>query len=231
MPSLGPMILVVGSLLLLALLCWATYQSGRIMQEQPPDTNLLLSTPETVVRLVLIGVCLALGLVSGLGTSRFGWQGTDVLLGLVEGAAVGLVVQTILNVSTRRMIGIFGKDIYSPVVVRNILPKDRRQAVLVSLAFIPAVLMEELLFRSLLVGGLSVFFNPWLLAVIWSMLFGTMHLPQGGFGMIATSVVGFALSAAFIFTGSLLAPLAAHYVINLLQLHDAAQHRDWLESY
>ena len=106
-----------------------------------------------------------------------------------------------------------------------ILPKNRREAVLVALAFVPAVLMEEMLFRSLLVGGFSLYFNPWILGMLWSMVFGAMHLPQGSFGMIATSLIGFVLAGAFILSGTLLVPLAAHYVVNMLQLLDAHRHR------
>ncbi len=229
--TLGNLTLVGGSLLLLALLSWATYQSSQLLQEVPPEVNLLLSPPENVARFVLIAICAGLGWFGDVDLGRLGWRAANPLLLILQGALLGLAVQLLLSWITRRAVERLGKDVYSPVVVRNILPKNRQEAVLVALAFLPAALMEEMLFRSLLLGGFSVFFNPWLLAILWAMIFGAMHIPQGSLGMIATSVVGFVLSGAFILSGSLLAPLAAHYVINVLQIWDASRHREWLEAY
>lgn len=231
MLTLGNMILVAGSLFLLAFISWATYQSGRLLQESPPDFNLLLSLPENGLRLLLVGACLVLGLLGDVGPARLGWQAPQPLLLLGQGLLLGWAMQWCLSQAVRRAVALLGKDVYSPLVLRNILPKNRQEAVLVALAFIPAVLMEELLFRSLLLGGFSIFFNPWLLAVTLSMLFGFLHLAQGGLAMVATSLVGFVLSGSFLLSGSLLVPFTAHYVINLLQLWDAHVHRDWLEGY
>jgi membrane protease YdiL (CAAX protease family) len=219
--------------LLLAFLSWSTYQSGRILQENPPDTNLLLSTPENVARFVLIGLCIGLGLASDVDLTRLGWTLADPWGSLLRGALLGTAIQIPLNWLTRLVVRRFGasRDIYSPVVMRLILPKTRSQAVLVALAFLPAVFMEELLFRSLLVGGFSLLFNPWILGLLWAMVFGAMHLPQGSVGMIATSFIGFILAGAFIVSGGLLVPFAAHYVINILQLWDADRHKDWLNAF
>jgi membrane protease YdiL (CAAX protease family) len=65
----------------------------------------------------------------------------------------------------------------------------------------------------------------------WAMVFGAMHLPQGSVGMIATSFIGFILAGAFIVSGGLLVPVAAHYCINILQLWDADRHKEWLKSF
>jgi membrane protease YdiL (CAAX protease family) len=231
--SIGYLTMAIGSLLLLAFLSWSTYQSGRILQENPPDTNLLLSTPENVARFVLIGLCIGLGLASDLDLTRLGWTLADSWGSLLRGAILGVCIQIPLSWVTRVVVRRFGagRDIYSPVVMRLILPKTRGQAALVALAFLPAVLMEELLFRSLLVGGFSLLFNPWILGLLWAMVFGAMHLPQGSVGMIATSFIGFILAGAFIVSGGLLVPIAAHYVINILQLWDADRHKEWLKSF
>lgn len=230
-PTAGSLFMVIGSLALLAFLSWATYQSGKILRDNPPDFNLLLAPGENVARAVIIVLCLGIGLGSGMDPVRLGWTVTDPLGALTGGVALGLAVQLPLSWLTRIAVDRLGKDIYSPVVVRLVLPRDRREAMLTVAAFLPAVLMEELLFRSLLVGGFSVFINPWILALVWSMAFGAMHLPQGSWGMMATSVIGFVLGGAFIMTGGLLAPIVAHYAINVLQVWDADRHRRWLEEY
>jgi membrane protease YdiL (CAAX protease family) len=231
--STGYLTLSAGALLLVTFLSWSTYQSGKILKDHPPDTNLLLSTPENVARFVLIGLCIGLGLASDLDLTRLGWTLADPLGSLFKGAILGVAVQLPLSWLTRAVVSRLGAsaDIYSPVVVRLILPKTRHEAVMVALAFLPAVVMEELLFRSLLVGGFSVLFNPWILALVWAMVFGSMHLPQGSLGMIATSFIGFILGAAFIVSGGLLAPVAAHYVINILQVWDADRHKEWLKAF
>ena len=78
---------------------------------------------------------------------------------------------------------------------------------------------EELLFRGALVGALSVGFgvSPWALAVVSSVAFGTAHSAQGGAGVLLATLLGFALAGVFVLTGSLLAAVTAHYVVNTLE--------------
>jgi membrane protease YdiL (CAAX protease family) len=78
---------------------------------------------------------------------------------------------------------------------------------------------EELLFRGVLVGALSVGFgvSPWLLAVGSSVAFALGHGAQGRAGVVVTGVLGFGLAAAFVVTGSLLAVVVAHYLVNALE--------------
>jgi uncharacterized protein len=58
-----------------------------------------------------------------------------------------------------------------------------------------------------------------------------MHSPQGALGMILAAAVGAALSGLFLWSGSLLPPLLAHYLINVLQLLRAREEWQWLEEY
>lgn len=78
---------------------------------------------------------------------------------------------------------------------------------------------EELLFRGALVGALSAGFgvSPWALAAASSVAFGTAHSAQGGVGVLLATLLGFALAAVFVLTGSLLAAILAHYVVNVLE--------------
>jgi membrane protease YdiL (CAAX protease family) len=79
--------------------------------------------------------------------------------------------------------------------------------------------VEELLFRGALVGALAVGFSisPWLLAVLSSIAFGLGHGLQGPGGVLVTGVLGFALAAAFLLTGSLWVVIIAHYLVNALE--------------
>ncbi len=78
---------------------------------------------------------------------------------------------------------------------------------------------EELLFRGALIGVLHAGFgwSPWLLAAASSMAFALGHGAQGPIGIIVTGLLGFVLAAGFILTGSLLAVVVAHYLVNAVE--------------
>ena len=56
-----------------------------------------------------------------------------------------------------------------------------------------------------------------LLLLLWplALLFGALHRPQGGWGVVGTTLAAFALALLFLLTGGIWAPLAAHYVMNV----------------
>ena len=78
---------------------------------------------------------------------------------------------------------------------------------------------EEFLFRAALIGAVAAGYgvSPWLLAVLSSAAFALGHGAQGGAGIVVTGALGLLLAAAFVLTGSLLAVIVAHYVINALE--------------
>ena len=222
---------VFGSLALTAALGWATYQSGRLLRSVPVTENLLLAPTENVVKGALVLVCVGLGLLSGVPFQQLGWTLANGWQNIGLGIIAGLLTQLTANWLTTLAIDRFGKDIYSPVVMKNIMPRTRAEWILVPAALLLAVILEELLFRSLLLGALSQAFPVLLLAVVFSAIFGLMHTPQGKLGVIITAALGFWLSLLFIWSGSLLLPLTTHYTINFLQLLKAQDKREWLDEY
>jgi membrane protease YdiL (CAAX protease family) len=88
---------------------------------------------------------------------------------------------------------------------------------------------EELLFRGVLVGALSMGFglSPWLLAALSSVAFALGHGAQGPAGVLVTGLLGFVLAAAFVVTGSLLVVVVAHYLVNALEfvVHEGLDRR------
>jgi len=182
------------------------------------DLNLLLLPAENLLRVGLVLTCLILGWASGLPRQQFGWVSYAPLADVAIGLGAGLAIQVSLNTLTNWAMRRFGPGIYSPVVLLSILPRTRGEWAPVLLALFPAVLVEELLFRSLLLGGLGLFFPAWALVVGTALLFGWMHSPQGQLGMIMTAAVSVLLAALFLWRGSLLPPLIAHYAVNVLQL-------------
>jgi membrane protease YdiL (CAAX protease family) len=221
----------VAIILLTLLLAIVTYQSNLLLKRIQPEFNMLLSVPENLLRIGLVGVCLFLAWLSGLSRQQLGLVVVNPLWHIGVGLVAGLLMQVGANVMMVWGIKKFGRQVYSPVVVRNILPRRPTEWVLVPLAFIPAVLMEELLFRPLWIDV----FNPimWLsvLVVGTSFVFGLMHLPQGILGATLAGGVNILLSLLFVWTGSFLAPLVAHYAINISQVILAHFQRDWLDEY
>lgn len=224
-------VFILGSLLLLAALAWVTYQSGKLLRALPLTENLLLAPLENAVKAAIIAVCAGLAAISGLPPAQFGWTATHPAADLGTAILFAVTVQVSVNALTRWAIRRFGKAVYSPVVMLNIFPRTRRDWLLVPLAMGLAVLLEEVLFRSLLLGGLSAWVPAPLLVAALGVVFGAMHSPQGSLGMAVAAAVGIALSLLFLWSGSLLAPFVAHYLINLLQLVRAREEWRWLQEY
>lgn len=221
-------VFVVGTLTLTGFIAWATHRSAKMLQQVEVDFNLLLLPIENLLRLGLVVVCLALGWISGLPREQFGWVSYAPLADIAIGLGVGVAVQIPLNTLTNWAIGRFGSQIYSPVVIRSVLPRTRGEWAPVLPALFLAVLVEELLFRSLWLGGLGLFLPIPVLVVGTALLFGWMHSPQGPLGVVMTATISVLLAGLFLWRGSLLPPLVAHYVVNLLQLLVAYRHRNKL---
>lgn len=221
---------VLGTFALLFFLAFSTWQSALVLRQIKLRANLLLLPIENVMRLGLVLICFLLGRASDLPNTQFGWTfdgaGDAITLGVIVGVLTALTIPLI----TRWAIRQFGKQVYSPIVVQSIMPRQREEWLWVPIALVPAVALEELLFRSLLLGGFASFAPPLLLAIIWSIIFGAMHVPQGSLGVVVASLLGIVLSILFLVTHNLLAPMVAHYLINLIQLVWAAKDRYW-ENY
>ena len=224
-------VFVFGTLGLTIALAWVTYQSGRLLRSVPVTENLLLAPVENIVKGMLVVLCVGLGLVSGAPLERLGWGLQNGWRDIGLGIMLGLITQFAANWATLGAIKVFGKEIYSPVVMLNIMPKTRAEWVLVPSALGLAVLLEEMLFRSLLIGGLSTSVPLPVLVIGFAAIFGLMHSPQGPLGVVMTGLVGLWFSMLFIWSGGILLPLTVHYVVNLLQVVKAQDKRAWLESY
>ncbi len=214
-----------GLALLLAFVCFATYRTGQVLASWKPEQNLLLAPGETIARLVMVGVAVGLGALSGRGSAALGWASAQPLVDGAIGLAVGGAISLALLPPTlwvRR----HRPGWHSDVVLESIRPRNRRQWPLVLLALVPVALLEELLFRSLLLGGFGHLVAVWWFALAASILFGLLHRPQGDWGVAATTAVSLVFSALFIWRPSLLLLTAAHWMTNATQLALAA----WLEK-
>ena len=195
----------------------------------PVRENLLLAPTENLVKVALIAICAALAAVSGLPPAQFGWAFPQPGAEVAAGILFGLVAQGLANVITLWAVRRYGKGVYSPVVMKNIYPRSRREWALSVPAMFIAVALEEALFRSLLLGGLSAFAPAPLLVVALAAVFGLMHSPQGALGMVLAGRAWAPPSAASSSgRAASCRPCVAHYLINLLQLLRAREEWQWL---
>lgn len=213
------------TLALVAFIGYGTYATARLLRTWRPDRNLLLLPAENLLRLVLIGVCLILGLLSGLPPGQLGWSFAQSGQQLLWGAVWGTLLAIFFYGSTQWLVRTTGQRFYSSVVIQAIAPKDVSELVLVLVAMAPVVLLEELLFRSLLIGGFAHLLALPILVIGWSVIFGLLHSPQGAWGMVGAGMGGLVLSLLFVTQGSLLLPLVAHYVTNMVQVIQAMRLR------
>ncbi len=204
-----------------------------------PQENILLNPAENGFKLFFAALCGLLVWLSGLPPRAFGMAYDPPTLGrnLLLGLALGIVAQLAVNAGSEAAVRRWGSNIYSDLVMKNITPRDGATAgvwLAISAAMAVAVLIEELLFRGLLLGGFG-----WLLGGGWwyitlsltfSVLFGSLHPPQGRLGVYGAGLLSVFLSALFIVTGGLLAPIVTHFVINILQVVKAHRERIWEQT-
>lgn len=211
---------------LVAFLSYGTYATARLLRTWQPDRNLLLLPAENLLRLVLIAVCIILGYLSGVPLAQLGWVfpaiGHQLLWGVVWGSGLALFFYG----STKWLVNATGQRFYSSVVIQAITPRSRRELWLVLLVMVPVVLVEELLFRSLLIGGFALLLPLPLLLIGWSVLFGLLHAPQGIWGMLGAGLGGLLLGTLFVVQGSILLPIVAHYVTNCVQVIQAMRRQE-----
>ncbi|MGQ9490777.1 MAG: CPBP family intramembrane glutamic endopeptidase [Anaerolineae bacterium] len=209
---------LAGLAVLLIGMAFTTVRTGQLLRQWTPPFNLLLSGPENVVRAGLVALCIGLGTVWGPGAGPLGWQTTRLVADLAFGAGSGLLLAAVLVALGQGVVQRWGPNVYDNRLLRAILPAGRREWPGVLLALLPAAALEELLFRSLPLGGLH-----WLIPAHWLMwplalAFGLLHWPQGSWGVVGATLAGIAFSLLFLRTGSIWAPLAAHYVMNAAQV-------------
>jgi membrane protease YdiL (CAAX protease family) len=196
----------------------STIRTGQILRTWTPPSNLLLSPLDNVLRLAAIGLCIGLGYAFGPDSAALGWSLAHFAPDVVLGACMGVLMAGGLAVTGRAVERRWGPQVYEDKLLRCILPATPREWPGVVLALLPAAALEELLFRSLPLGGLAQIIAPYWLMWPLALFFGLLHWPQGGWGVVGTTVAAVILALLFLITGSIWTPLAAHYVLNVLQV-------------
>lgn len=130
-----------------------------------------------------------------------------LLAGPLAGVAFGLAVVGLTRLATRRWQ--WARDLHTSF--HDLLgPLTGREIVILALA---SSIGEEVLFR----GGLLPWLGPWLQAVVFALLHvgpGKRFLPW----TVSALVMGLAFGWLTVWTTNLGAPIAAHFLINYLNL-------------
>ena len=208
---------LIGLIGLLVFISLATWRTNQVLKEWVPEENILLSLPENLARLALIVLAIGLGFLSGESYRTLGWLPPDPLGDIAIGLGVGLLVPLVLYYPSK-WVETHHPQWYSDVVVRSIRPRSSREWPWVVLALLPIALMEELLFRSLLLGAFVPHVNIIYFVIGVSVFFGLLHMPQGEWGVIGVILVSLLFSVLFLWRESLLVVVIAHWLMNVMQL-------------
>ena len=177
------------TLLITAFVGYGAYTTARLLRQWQPEVNILLLPAENALRALVLVVCILLGRGSGLPAETLGWRfhnaGFQLLIGLLTGLGLALLFFTLGQLVTR-----FAPTSFYRPILALVLPRSRKEAFVLPFALILSVLFEEVLFRSLLVGGLSPLLPTGWLIVGFSLVFGLLHSPQGLWGILGAGAAG-----------------------------------------
>jgi membrane protease YdiL (CAAX protease family) len=188
--------------------------------DSPPDLSTASLLANVAVSQGLFGALLLAGAWYAEIPARAFGVGPDVVG--VEAVALGIGLGVALYVANEAGAAVGGRfDLGDGERLRSALaPETPLGWATLLLVVLPVIAgFEELLFRGALIGVLAVGFDvsPWALAVVSSGAFALGHGAQGRLGVLVTGALGFVLAAAFVLTGSLLAVVMAHYLVNALE--------------
>jgi len=175
--------------------------------------NVLL-THGVVTVLVVVAAWIAAvpGPVIGVGPGATGVKA--VAVGAAAGVGLYLVDESLTLLA--RAVGVVPEE----RLRESLSPTTRGGWVTLIGGVLPLVaIAEELLFRAALVGAATTGLGlpVWLTVAGSSLLFGAAHGVQGPGGVVVTGILGAALAGVFLASGSLLAVVLTHYVVNLLE--------------
>lgn len=166
--------------------------------------------------LCLAAVALAPGVdLAAIGVrlpwSPLGWVVTAVLCALAAGILVA-TVRASSSLTAKEMLSAGGEHV---VLMLPRTPVERR---LFSMVAVTAGCCEELVFRGFLtaVAASLVPAAPvWVCALAATVVFALAHVYQGASGIIMSLALGMLLAAVYVVTGSLIAAVVVHALIDL----------------
>jgi membrane protease YdiL (CAAX protease family) len=201
----------------------AEEDARREREQEPPDFTTGALLANVALSQGLFGVIiLGAAWLAGIPPAELGVYLTDPWNAGLPAVGMGVAVGVALYVGNELssvIVDALGVD-YTEGLRESLAPDDLRGWLVLLGIVLPVIAgFEELLFRAALIGAFSAGFglSPWLLAVFSTAAFAVGHGAQGPGGIAVTGLLGFALAAAFVLTGSLLVVVVAHYLVNALE--------------
>lgn len=194
-----------------------TRASAKVVGDETTEFESIELLVQTTVSQAGLGALLVAGVWIGqvpLDTLGLVWAPQHAALGVLVGVAFYIGNELTVYALDEAGLG------YEEALRGALTPETSGGWLLLLFVTLPLVAgVEELLFRGVLVGALSVGLglSPWVLAVGSSLVFGAAHTAQGITGVLVTSLLGFGLAAVYVATGSLFVVFVAHYLVNVLE--------------
>ena len=212
---------VMAAVMALAFPAWDFYEAKRLRTSRHPLARtrcyircLAVLWLATFAAMAIMPLASLWNAPPGMRT-LMGETSPDFGLVMVAALSVGLLAPLVLawfHTGTRERIFEQLKEI------DYLLPQSRSEIALFAGVSVTAGICEEVLFRGFLFAYLHS--SPWNLdpltiVMVSSAMFGIAHLGQGVKGVLLTGMIGAALGILYVVTGSLLAPIVLHILIDL----------------
>lgn len=107
-------------------------------------------------------------------------------------------------------------EIEDSPVLQHLLPRTGREKAVFALLSVAAGVCEEVAFRGYAIPALTPAVGLGGAVAASSLVFGVLHGYQGVLGMVRTTLMGAALAAGFLASGSLWPAVVAHVLIDIL---------------
>ena len=129
--------------------------------------------------------------------------------------SLGLTAAGLVTMLVFRQIAMWTGADESPVL-RDLLPRTRREKGVFALLSVAAGAGEELAYRGYSIPVLAGLFGTWGAGALTSVVFGALHAYQGWLGTARTALMGGILAWGFLASESLWPAIVAHTAIDLL---------------
>jgi membrane protease YdiL (CAAX protease family) len=146
----------------------------------------------------------------GLVSAYYGWRW--LALGLSSGAVIALIWQMVTVMKSPEKLEEVRAKMGDLRALAPVTPRENRVFAMVS---VTAGVCEEILYRGILLAVLTPAVGLWPAVGLSSVVFGMGHVYQGFPGIVKTTLVGLVMALLTVFSGSLLAAMVVHSVIDL----------------
>lgn len=199
---------------------WAVIEYGRFVKRvEANEAGVRVKEYRNTIAMqwILAAVVTAVWLGGGHSMAELGFVVTKSLGFLIVAglALVAVVIQLVQVANTTRSDENLAKLRKQLEPLRHMLPHDAQEGRWFTGLSITAGICEEVIYRGFMIALVSAVLGPWPAVGMTSILFGLGHTYQGGSGIVKTGAVGVVMGALFVISGSLLAPIVLHILIDI----------------